>query len=74
MIGVAIGVGVLLLIILIIILTTIGQKKDNDDIIGKDMLGEIECVYDISSKTEPTNLLGEEFQKNFLLSIEVNGV
>ena len=77
LIGNTIGVGVLLLIILIIIIVKVGQNKNSetdDDIYGKDVLGEIECVYYISSSSEETNILGKEFDKSFLLSIEVNGV
>jgi hypothetical protein len=76
-IAASITLGVILLIVLIIVLATAGKgsssSSEEDETAGKEVLGEIECLYDIQTKSEPTDLLGEEFDKSFLMSIEIEG-
>ena len=64
-----ISCGLLLLIILIIILAVSRNNSKNEDeedeIYEKDILGQIDCVYNIISPSKPINILGNEFENNF---------
>ena len=72
-IGVSLGILVIVLIIIIISLTT--KKKDNDTPSNenKELIGEINCIYDIDSTSTNTLILGNEFkQGNFDIYIDKN--
>ena len=65
-IGVSLGILVIVLIIIIISLTT--KKKDNDTPSNenKELIGEINCIYDIDSTSTNTLILGNEFKQGNL--------
>ena len=74
-----IGGGIIGLIVLVIIIIAIvkgsnsdGNDEDEEIIPTKDTLGTIKCIYQVESITEETQIIGEEFEKDFDISIEIN--
>ena len=63
-------------IIIIIILVSKGSSSKNDEESDENQnlnkIGEINCVYEIHSISDPTPLLGDEFKKNSDLNIYIN--
>ena len=62
-IAVGIALIVIILIVLIIIFSTLGKSSsDNeiDDTEGKEILGEIECIYYVQTLSQPTNIIGND--------------
>ena len=69
--------GIIILLILIglfVLLFIILSSNSKDDYIHpkSDIIGEIQCIYDIES-TSSTQILGNDFIKNFDFEIEING-
>ena len=73
---IAIGAGVvaLILIIILIVVATSGKStsESDDDTSGLTPIGEIKCTFDISTTSEPTQILGEDFVKNSKFDIEID--
>ena len=79
---VLLGVGILLVVVLIIIIIVVAaggksggseeEKKDEGVTPTKDILGDIQCIYEVESTTKETQIIGEEFVKKFDISIEIN--
>ena len=72
----SIGAALLLILIILIILLAKQSSKKNDDEneeINMDKIGEINCVYDIYKINVPVQLLSEEYQKNSVLSMVIDG-
>ena len=58
------------------ILNSLLEGKKNDDEneeINMDKIGEINCVYDIYKINVPIQLLSEEYEKNSVLSMVIDG-
>ena len=62
------SLGVLLILILIIIIVVISSKSENkeDSIDESKVTGDIKCEYDISSTSESTQILGNDYNKTKL--------
>ena len=68
------GIIILLLLIgLVVLMFIISSSNSKDDYIHpkSDIIGEIQCIYDIES-TSSTQILGEDFVKSFDFDIEIN--
>jgi preprotein translocase subunit SecG len=72
-IGIIIGILIVFCIIIIIVLAN-SKRNDEDKEPEKDKIGEIYCIYDITTTKNPTKLLGDEFNnKDSDFSIYING-
>ena len=66
----SIAAAVIILIIIIIIIASSGS--DFDDVINLPVIGEINCVYEVSNEDTNTILFGNNFNKNSLFDIYIN--
>ena len=73
MIGIGIGATILIILIIIIaIIVSSGGSNKETDYSKLEILGQINCTYDIDFTTKPTQILGEEFVKNGDFAIKIN--
>ena len=66
-----VSLGVIIILILIIILISSSKKE-----VKRDVIGEINCIYKISYKNNPTKILGEDFkyEKNLDIIIDTKKI
>jgi surface protein len=63
---------ILIIIILIIIITRSEDVKDDAEIYT-EIIGEINCIFEIEKTKTPTQLISEKYEKNSGLSILIEG-
>ena len=71
MILVAFGIGIGLIFLIVLIIALSSQKGGGSDK-REEILGEFECIYNVISDTEPTTILGNEFDNSFKFSIIID--
>ena len=70
---IAIGLGALALILLIVIIIIATSSSGNSDNSRKEVLGEINCIYDIETTSKSSLILAENFKKENNFDIEIDG-
>ena len=72
-----VGISLLLLILIIIIIFTKNKKddkeKDEHHNEPKEIIGEINCIYDVYTKEESIKLLNDEFKQKIKLELIIDG-
>ena len=63
--GISLAVILIIIIIIIIVVSSSSSKSKK--------IGEINCIFDIKTINEETNILGEEFNKNLKFDIIIDG-
>ena len=70
------GLIIIIIILIIVIIILVNNSPDNskkDDDIPKNVIGEINCLYEIETITNKTLILGKQFNNDFNFSIVIDG-
>ena len=72
--GMVAAIILIILITIIIIVSTSGKSENEEepDYSKLTKLGEINCIFDVNSITQPTEILGNEFVKNSKFNIIID--
>ena len=64
---------IIILLTIIIVIMTGSKNSDDDDSSNMEVIGEINCIYNIQTENENTIILGNEFQKSSNFDIYIDG-
>ena len=68
---------IVVLVVIIIIIASSSSKKGNDSSEEEEKrlpsLGEISCIFEVQSTTNPTSILSSYFEKETNFGIEIDG-